>query len=687
MGKYKKFLGSFFLIAILIAALAQSSAFADDGYFMINGTKYATEDQVKDVTKPDSKVVTKGCTIEVYGKVKLPLIIREGQHPSYPDFTWVLSQDNVVVEGKTADAAVYCPVDVNSQDLGGMVGLQTTLHVLGNGVTLKNLTILPNYNSYNADNGYANKTVEIWGASFIMDGCTIDVNDIGDGKKTGNGGALFFNGAKDDITVKNSTFFNCFTVFCDTDPTKVIKISGNTFDTPQDDTYFIGNNTWANPANDKMGTVYVENNTFKNLPADYKKIVYHRMEGTFYLSGNKIESSSGSDKVLDRVSFGRLYGSQPSGGKDCASDGKAVIMLNENNKDYKITAKIENDEYVNVVTVVKVYGKVAVTPASLTLKTEESDTVKATSTAEEDTFTWKSSDTAVATVDSAGKVTAVKAGIAVISATGSASKTTASCTVTVEDPAAPDPVPTPAPVTPTVVTKEDNPVTNDKDVPETVKPATPVITQATVENTTALAKSADVKEEFFAATADGNITVDPVIAKNAVKTVISDDATVDPQTIVTLPVITAAVESGKVAALAMKATGAQLGAVENNVVGDITLIKILKDETGAKFDYTAGPALYDDRSFTLKNADGNNLALTDKIDPAATYTLILFVKDNAKFDYDKTEGSVIDPVAIAMNEAATPAPGGSSSSGCNGGFGALALLGLAIIPAIRKRNK
>ena len=330
---------------------------------------------------------------------------------------------------------------------------------------------------------------------------------------------------------------------------------------------------------------------------------------------------------------------------------------------------------------------IAVTPATLKLEPEKSDTVKATTYAAGESVSWKSSDTAVATVDSAGKVTAVKAGIAVISATGSASKTTASCTVTVEDPAAPDPVPTPAPVTPTVVTKEDNPVTNDKDVPETVKPATPVITQATAENTTALAKSADVKEEFFAATADGNITVDPVIAKNAVKTVISDDATVDPQTIVTLPVITAAVESGKVAALAMKATGKQLGAVENNVVGDITLIKILKDETGAKFDYTAGPALYDDRSFTLKNADGNNLALTDKIDPAATYTLILFVKDNAKFDYDKTEGSVIDPVAIAMNEAATPAPGGSSSSGCNGGFGALALLGLAIIPAIRKRNK
>ncbi len=199
---------------------------------------------------------------------------------------------------------------------------------------------------------------------------------------------------------------------------------------------------------------------------------------------------------------------------------------------------------------------IAVTPATLKLEPGKSDTVKAATYAAGESVSWKSSDTAVATVDSAGKVTAVKAGIAVISATGSASKTAAGCTVTVEDPAAPDPVPAPAPVTPTVVTKEDNPVTKDKDVPETVKPATPVITQATAENTTALAKSADVKEEFFAATADGSITVDPVIAKNAVKYVISDDATVTPKMIVILPVITATVESSRVAALAVKATGA-----------------------------------------------------------------------------------------------------------------------------------
>lgn len=354
MKSYGKLLAALFACMAVVAVLLVQScaAIADDGYFMVNGKKYADED-IKEITKPDSSVVKDGATIEVYGKVKLPLIIREGTDPKYPDFTWVLSHDNVVVEGKTADAAVYCPVDVNSQDLGGMGGLQSTVHVEGDGVTFKNVAILPNYNSYYSD-GYANKTVEVWGASFTMEGCTIEVNDLGDGRKTENGGALFFNGAKENITVTDSTFKDCYVVFCDADPAGVITISGNTFDSPQGDTYFIGNNTWANPPSDKMGPVYVENNIFKNLPADYKKVVYHRMEGTFYLKGNKIESSQGSDKLLDRVSFGRLYGTyQPEGGKDCASGGRGIIMLEEGGAKYKITAKLDNEEYVNVETLIK----------------------------------------------------------------------------------------------------------------------------------------------------------------------------------------------------------------------------------------------------------------------------------------------------------------------------------------------
>ena len=329
---------------------------------------------------------------------------------------------------------------------------------------------------------------------------------------------------------------------------------------------------------------------------------------------------------------------------------------------------------------------VAVTPATLRLEVGKSGKVTVTTYAKNEAVQWSSSDPTVAAVDGDGNVTAVKAGLTVVSATGTASETKAGCTVTVEDPAAPDPVPTPAPVTPTVITEKDNPVTKDKDVPADVKPATPVIKPATEENTKALAASADVPVKFFTATADGNITVDPVIAKKTVASVMSDDAAVAPKTIVTLPIITATISDGKVAALAMKTTGAQLGAAANNIVSDITLIKILKDETGAKFGYTAEPAGYADQSFTLKNADGNNLAFTDKIDPAATYTLILFVKDNGEFDYDNTTGSVIDPVAMAMNEAKAPKPSGGSSSGCSAGVGVLALLALLPLAAARRRK-
>ncbi|WP_418446598.1 Synerg-CTERM sorting domain-containing protein, partial [Cloacibacillus evryensis] len=62
------------------------------------------------------------------------------------------------------------------------------------------------------------------------------------------------------------------------------------------------------------------------------------------------------------------------------------------------------------------------------------------------------------------------------------------------------------------------------------------------------------------------------------------------------------------------------------------------------------------------------------------------VADNGDFDLDATAGSVIDPVAVATNAATEPKSGGSSS-GCNGGFGALALLALAVLPFIRREKR
>ena len=103
---------------------------------------------------------------------------------------------------------------------------------------------------------------------------------------------------------------------------------------------------------------------------------------------------------------------------------------------------------------------------------------------------------------------------------------------------------------------------------------------------------------------------------------------------------------------------------------------------GAEFVYTTDPTKYADKSCVLKNAAGTTLALTDKILPTETYTFVAFIKDNREFDYASAAGVVIDPIMAAVAE---PKATKSSSSGCNAGFAALALL--AIVPVVCRRKK
>ena len=320
---------------------------------------------------------------------------------------------------------------------------------------------------------------------------------------------------------------------------------------------------------------------------------------------------------------------------------------------------------------------VTVLPPTLSIEIGKTGTV-ITSYDTYETVTWSTSDGTVATVKD-GTVTAVKAGIAVITATGKLSGNNAGCTVTVTDPETPAPTPTPTPVTPSTIDEKNNPINDDEGVPNEVKPATPAATEATTENKANLAEKSGIASTNLVSTSDGLIAISPVLAKQAVEEVKSNDNTVQPQTIAALPIVTAVVEKEKTAALAFKMTGKELGAQENSVVSDITLVKVFANGTGGVFQYAATPDAYADEHFTLKDADGNNLVLTDNVIPANEYTLIVFIKDGGKFDLDKAEGSVIDPIAIATN-AATEPKSGSSSSGCNGGFGALALLGLALVP-------
>ena len=83
---------------------------------------------------------------------------------------------------------------------------------------------------------------------------------------------------------------------------------------------------------------------------------------------------------------------------------------------------------------------VSLDKTSLSLNVGENSTLLATvlpANADNKAVTWSSSNTAIATVDASGKVTAVAAGSAVITVTTTDGGKTATCTVTVTNPAVP----------------------------------------------------------------------------------------------------------------------------------------------------------------------------------------------------------------------------------------------------------
>ncbi len=107
--------------------------------------------------------------------------------------------------------------------------------------------------------------------------------------------------------------------------------------------------------------------------------------------------------------------------------GKAIITATSANGK---TATCEVSVATNVISV----ESVEISEATLALKEGDSATLTATVSPDDATnknITWTSSDNAIATVDATGKVTAVKAGKATITATTSNPNVTATCEVTV----------------------------------------------------------------------------------------------------------------------------------------------------------------------------------------------------------------------------------------------------------------
>ena len=177
--------------------------------------------------------------------------------------------------------------------------------------------------------------------------------------------------------------------------------------------------------------------------------------------------------------------------------------------------------------------------------------------------------------------------------------------------------------------------------------------------------------------ASGAITVKAETVRNAASSLVAYNETITK--VGPLPVFSAEVAKAQTAAVAYKIKGKDLYATDPS---KINVIKYLGSGEAARFVYAAAAADFADESYTVMLHGTSTIA--DSIAADTEYDLVLFIKDGGRFDLDKADAFVADPPAVVQTEKKAS---GGSSSGCNGGFGALLLLGAAMLPLVYRKKR
>ena len=229
------------------------------------------------------------------------------------------------------------------------------------------------------------------------------------------------------------------------------------------------------------------------------------------------------------------------------------------------------------------------------------------------------------------------------------------------------------------------------DVTAEIKPATAVVlgvdttksaiteeTKAAAITDTMKVISADITSKDLTVNEEtGAVEISVATASEAAKGLLKDNETLASKDIAPLPVFTAKVDEGKTAMVSYQLTSSALKA---KTAEEVRVMKILSSTTAGEFKYASEITADMDGKFTIQKADDGKTIYSGALEAGTEYLLTLFIKDGNSFDLDGAEnGSITDPAAIFSTTTTEPQHG-SSSSGCNGGFGALALLGLALVP-------
>lgn len=225
------------------------------------------------------------------------------------------------------------------------------------------------------------------------------------------------------------------------------------------------------------------------------------------------------------------------------------------------------------------------------------------------------------------------------------------------------------------------------DIPAGVEPAKAEITVVAADADEAVKAAAleevsaelkDIASSDLAIGASGAVTAKAETVKNAAASLVAAGETIS--TVSPLPVFGAEVTAGNTAAVAYKIKGADLLAAS---VADVKVVKYLGGGKAELFKYVAAAVDFADTCFTVMLHGTDTIAGSIKADDTE-YDLVLFVKDGGSFDLDEEAGWVADPAALIKTEKKSS---GGSSSGCNGGYGALMILAAALLPLAYRRKK
>ena len=154
---------------------------------------------------------------------------------------------------------------------------------------------------------------------------------------------------------------------------------------------------------------------------------------------------------------------------------------------------------------------------------------------------------------------------------------------------------------------------------------------------------------------------------------------VDSASIIGLPVFEVTVTDGNHTAFMGYETTLNESAAKGYKVKNLTFLKRRANGAIVEFERIENPANVGNGQFAVTLVSSPETALNGDAS-IASGTMYLFsfgIQDNGDYDWDSTDGTIVDPAAIAASQTQTGGGGG----GCNAGFGMVGLLfaGLAVL--------